>query len=294
MRVATRRQRAAWRVFGEAFRAGRTKRYRRRPARDRRPARRGARPGRPARGGRRLPRRPAGRRAARARAAARAPGASHREDARVLLMRELDSDRYRRWVDDYLDFVRTEGAAVAAGRAGPAASRPRHRAVADLGRRTSRCAATSRSCAGPTSRRSTTCASPASGCATRSSSCARRSAPEAAPAHRPGDGAAGPPRPDERRRRHGLDGADVPRRARRRPQPARERRHRPLPGRPRTGGRAPAPDDRGALARRRRGSASGARSGGWSPGSRTARGAPLGAASRGRARRGGRARSRPA
>ena len=30
MRVATRRQRAAWRVFGEAFRAERTKRYRRR------------------------------------------------------------------------------------------------------------------------------------------------------------------------------------------------------------------------------------------------------------------------
>ena len=28
MRVATRRQRAAWRVFGEAFRRGRTKRYR--------------------------------------------------------------------------------------------------------------------------------------------------------------------------------------------------------------------------------------------------------------------------
>ena len=51
----------------------------------------------------------------------------HRDDARVLLIRELDSDGYRRWVDDYRDFVRTEGAAVHAGRAGPAAPRPRHR-----------------------------------------------------------------------------------------------------------------------------------------------------------------------
>ena len=37
---------------------------------------------------------------------------THRDDARVLLVRELDSDGYRRWVDDYRDFVRTEGAAV--------------------------------------------------------------------------------------------------------------------------------------------------------------------------------------
>ncbi len=37
---------------------------------------------------------------------------AHREDALVLLNRELDSDGYRRWVDDYRDFVRTEGAAV--------------------------------------------------------------------------------------------------------------------------------------------------------------------------------------
>ena len=36
----------------------------------------------------------------------------HRDDARVLLVRELDSDAYRRWVDDYRDFVRTEGAGV--------------------------------------------------------------------------------------------------------------------------------------------------------------------------------------
>ena len=36
----------------------------------------------------------------------------HRDDARVLLVRELDSEGYRRWVDDYRDFVRTEGALV--------------------------------------------------------------------------------------------------------------------------------------------------------------------------------------
>ena len=32
----------------------------------------------------------------------------------MLLLRELDSPAYRRWLDDYIDFVRTEGAAVVA------------------------------------------------------------------------------------------------------------------------------------------------------------------------------------
>ena len=111
MRVATRRQRAAWRVFGEAFRKGRTKSYR-----------------------------------AGLRDAARRLGAvrdldvllegidtyradlpvneqraleplisslgQHRDDARALLIRELDSPGYSRFVDDYIDFVRTEGAAA--------------------------------------------------------------------------------------------------------------------------------------------------------------------------------------
>jgi CHAD domain-containing protein len=36
----------------------------------------------------------------------------HRDDARVLLLRELDSPDHDRFVDDYLVFVRTEGAAV--------------------------------------------------------------------------------------------------------------------------------------------------------------------------------------
>jgi CHAD domain-containing protein len=111
MRVATRRQRAAWRIFGEAFRPNRTRRYR------------------------------AGLRETAARLGAvrdldvqleaadayrhdlpvaeqraleplLASWRAHREDARVLLLRELDSDHYRRWVDDYRDFVRTEGALV--------------------------------------------------------------------------------------------------------------------------------------------------------------------------------------
>jgi CHAD domain-containing protein len=111
MRVATRRQRAAWRVFGGSFRPRRTKRYRN--------------------GLREI----AGRLGAvrdldvlldaadayradlpvseqRALEPLLTDWREHRDDARVLLIRELDSDGYRRWVDDYRDFVRTEGVAV--------------------------------------------------------------------------------------------------------------------------------------------------------------------------------------
>ena len=111
MRVATRRQRAAWRVFGRAFRPGRTKRYRsglREVA-----ARLGAvrdldvlleaadayRADLPVT-------------EQRAMEPLLTDWRTHRDDARVLLIRELDSDDYRRWLDDYRDFVRTEGAAV--------------------------------------------------------------------------------------------------------------------------------------------------------------------------------------
>jgi CHAD domain-containing protein len=111
MRVATRRQRAAWRIFGEAFRANRTRRYRsglRETA-----ARLGAvrdldvqleaadlyRGDLPVTEQRALE-------------PLLASWRTHRDDARVLLLRELDSDHYRRWVDDYRDFVRTEGALV--------------------------------------------------------------------------------------------------------------------------------------------------------------------------------------
>jgi CHAD domain-containing protein len=111
MRVATRRQRAAWRVFGEAFRKKRTKAYRN--------------------GLRDIARRlgtvrdldvqlegvdayradlPVAEQ--RAIEPLLADWRQHRDDARVLLMRELDSPGYGRLIDDYLDFVRTEGAAV--------------------------------------------------------------------------------------------------------------------------------------------------------------------------------------
>jgi CHAD domain-containing protein len=111
MRVATRRQRAAWRMFGTSFRKGRTKPYRS--------------------GLRSLARRLGavrdldvlleaidGYRAdlsvveQRAIEPLIAAWRQHRDDARVLLMRELDSPDHGRFVDDYLVFVRTEGAAV--------------------------------------------------------------------------------------------------------------------------------------------------------------------------------------
>ena len=111
MRVATRRQRAAWRVFGEAYRHGRTRRYRNglREVASRLGAVRDLdvlleaadayRNDQPVREQRALE--PLLR-----------DWREHRDDARVLLVRELDADDYRRWVDDYRDFVRTEGAGV--------------------------------------------------------------------------------------------------------------------------------------------------------------------------------------
>jgi len=111
MRVATRRQRAAWRVFGEAFRPERTKKHRGR-LRDV-AARLGAvrdldvliEAADAYRGD--LP--VAEQRALEPLLAA---WRLHRDDARVLLMRELDSDGYRRWLDDYAEFVRHEGVAA--------------------------------------------------------------------------------------------------------------------------------------------------------------------------------------
>ena len=111
MRVATRRQRAAWRVFGDAFRANRTKGHRGR-LRDV-AARLGAvrdldvlleaadeyRADKPVAEQRALE-------------PLLAAWRVHRDDARVLLMRELDSVGYRRWLDDYAEFVRHEGLAV--------------------------------------------------------------------------------------------------------------------------------------------------------------------------------------
>ena len=108
MRVATRRQRAAWRVFGEAFRPGRTRKHRGRLREV--AARLGAvrdldvlieaadayRADLPVAEQRGLE-------------PMLAAWRLHRDDARVLLMRELDSDGYRRWLDDYAEFVRHEG-----------------------------------------------------------------------------------------------------------------------------------------------------------------------------------------
>jgi CHAD domain-containing protein len=111
MRVATRRQRAAWRVFGGAFRPARTRDHRRRLREV--AARLGAvrdldvlleaadayRADLPAAEQRALEPLLAGWRI-------------HRDDARRLLVRELDSEGYRRWIDDYSEFVRHEGLAV--------------------------------------------------------------------------------------------------------------------------------------------------------------------------------------
>ena len=111
MRVSTRRMRAAWRVFGSSFRPERTKRYRRRlrvvasrlgAVRDLDVLLQAAEAYRAD-----LPA---------AEGAAIEPlfdaWRMYREDARVLLIRELDSDKHRRFVDDFRDFVRAEGAGV--------------------------------------------------------------------------------------------------------------------------------------------------------------------------------------
>jgi triphosphatase len=111
MRVATRRQRAAWRVFGDAFDSARTEKQRKRlkevaadlgavrdmdvliqaaeAYRDRQPA---------------------------AEAAAFEPliasWRASRDAARIVLVKELDSERHRRWVDGYVAFLQTEGLGV--------------------------------------------------------------------------------------------------------------------------------------------------------------------------------------
>jgi CHAD domain-containing protein len=111
MRVATRRQRAAWRVFGAWFRPGRTKRYRNglREIASRLGAVRDLDVLLDAADAYRADLPVSEQRAIEP---LLADWREHRDDARVLLIRELDSDGYRRWVDDYRDFVRTEGAAV--------------------------------------------------------------------------------------------------------------------------------------------------------------------------------------
>ena len=113
MRVATRRMRAAWRIFGDAFRANRTKRYRT-PLRSVASrlgtvrdldvlieAAESYRDGQ-------------GEHEAHSLAPLIDEWRARRDDARGLLVRELDSDGYRRFVDDFRDFVRTDGAGARA------------------------------------------------------------------------------------------------------------------------------------------------------------------------------------
>ena len=111
MRVATRRQRAAWRVFGDAFDPKRTARHRKRlrfVAADLGAVRdldvliesieayQGQQP--------------------ESEAAALEPLVRswriRREAARAVLVRELDGERYGRWLDGYLAFVQAEGQGV--------------------------------------------------------------------------------------------------------------------------------------------------------------------------------------
>ena len=177
MRVATRRQRAAWRVFGEAFRAG--------PDEDLTAAA-SARSPRGSGAVRDLdvlleaadayradlsPTRAAG-----ARAAARRLAAPPRRRPPVCWSASSTPTATGAGSTTTREFVRHEGLAVA-----PVGPTEPHRvrdtaALAHPGRVRAASAPTSRSCAGPTSRRSTSCGSPASGCATRSSSSARPSA----------------------------------------------------------------------------------------------------------------------
>jgi CHAD domain-containing protein len=108
MRVATRRQRAAWRVFGDAFDADHTRRHRRRlrmvaadlgSVRDldvlieAAEAYAAKQP----------------RAEAKAFEPLIASWRTRRDAARAVLIRELDSDRYRKWVDSYVDFLQAEG-----------------------------------------------------------------------------------------------------------------------------------------------------------------------------------------
>ena len=266
MRVATRRQRAAWRVFGDGFRDKRTRRYRR--------------------GLREI----AGRLGAvrdldvqletadayradlpvaeqRALEPLLASWRGHRDDARVLLLRELDSDRYRRWLDDYLDFVRTEGLPSTRSARPPriGSATPRRRGS---GRPTRTCAAYESvlrwadvetlhdlRIAGKWLRYSLEFVREALG-------------PGREPAHRPRRRAAGPHRADARRRPRRVAGADVPRRPWHRAEHPGDRGDRSLPRRSRARDGTAASDDRTAVAAASSGRCSGVVSGGWSPGSR--------------------------
>jgi CHAD domain-containing protein len=111
MRVATRRQRAAWRVFGPAYDAKRTKRHRNRlrdvarrlgAVRDLDVLIEGAADYQKAQSG--------------TEGSALEPlldsWRARRDEARALLVKELDSPRHVDWLEDYRDFVQSDGRAA--------------------------------------------------------------------------------------------------------------------------------------------------------------------------------------
>jgi CHAD domain-containing protein len=110
MRVATRRMRAAWRVFGDGFRPGRTRRYRRqlRSVAARLGAVRDLDVLLDAAEAYRADQSTTEQRAVEPLLNA---WRGFRDDARVLLLHELDSDDYARFVEDFRVFVVTAGAA---------------------------------------------------------------------------------------------------------------------------------------------------------------------------------------
>jgi CHAD domain-containing protein len=111
MRVATRRMRAAWRVFGDAYRPRRTRRYRR-DLRDV-AARLGAvRDLDVLIDGLDAYAKGAADRDRHGLAPLRAEWRQRRDEARDLLLRTLDSPSYERFVEEYREFVRADGLAV--------------------------------------------------------------------------------------------------------------------------------------------------------------------------------------
>ena len=250
MRVATRRMRAAWRVFGDGFRPGRTRRHRREL------------------------REIAGRLGAvrdldvliEAGEAYLGLQAHHeqlalqplftawraqREDARVLLIRELDSDGYGRWVDEFREFVRTDGlGAVAVLPTSPHRIRDTAASRIWTRLRTGPCVRT-----GPSLVRR--------GDPPRAQD-RRQVAPLLARVrprvprsrgrrpHRAGHRPPGPSWPPPRCRRGRLDDEGVPRRAGRPSVRDGDRGDRTLPGRSGARGQPPPPVDRRPVARRRR------------------------------------------
>ena len=196
MRVATRRQRAAWRVFGDAYDDKRLRGGHREPAcarwqrrlgtvRDLDVLHRGTlddyRENRSPRTERTaLGPLPA---TAGAIAATRHVGCSSKGARQPQATWD--------WLDDYRDFVQTEGRWDTRQSWPTVPHRVRDTMPSRSGPRTRASAGTSRSSAGPTSRRSMSCASAASGCATRWSSSREALGPDATAAHRQGRGPPG-------------------------------------------------------------------------------------------------------